>query len=324
MKYYILLAFFIFCSCCRAFCQIYDGFANDSVVIRFTDAPVAGYVQDTATVPLWQIGRTHKSFFATDTSGTVTIMTDTLSHYPINANNWFILKFHFCHLCYPIVGFWHRYQTDSAHDGGIVEFSVDEGATWENVKGYCNQDSATAMGATWEIGVHTENFYTFADTITGGMPAFTGNYTNRFSRFQFLGEPAPKSASGQWFECLFRPDTMYIRFRFVSDTTADTLAGWMIDSVKIEHDTYAGGYVHRVQQTELSPHPNPSFNGRFMFPSLKEEKAYHTVICNALGQRVYTQPFSREVNLFHLPVGVYYYHISDGETSYRGKLHYLK
>ncbi len=57
---------------------------------------------------------------------------------------------------------------------------------------------------------------------------------------------------------------MYIRFRFVSDTTADTLAGWEIDSVKIEHDRYEGG-VRSIEQQKLAVYPNPSISGIFNF-----------------------------------------------------------
>ena len=31
---------------------------------------------------------------------------------------------------YPIVDFWHYYQTEEGHDGGVVEISTDEGTSW--------------------------------------------------------------------------------------------------------------------------------------------------------------------------------------------------
>src|ERR1700745_1168639 len=109
--------------------QVIDGYPMDSATIAFTNDSIPIVIPDTASLPLWQIGRTYKSFFTTDSAGAIAMMTDTLNPYPVNANNWFVIKI-------PnwwgntIFDFWHKYQTDSSHDGGIVEFSIDAGTTW--------------------------------------------------------------------------------------------------------------------------------------------------------------------------------------------------
>jgi hypothetical protein len=59
-------------------------FGGDTVIIDTTHA-------DSSNTKLWQMGSTHKSYFA-DTGSAKGIMTDTLNPYPVNANSWFVLK----------------------------------------------------------------------------------------------------------------------------------------------------------------------------------------------------------------------------------------
>lgn len=246
--------------------------------------------------------------------GTTTIMTDTLNPYPVNANNWFVIKVP--PWSNTIIDFWHRYQADSGKDGGIVEFSLDHGITWQNVKGDCNVDSSMSFP-----GVLTTNFYTFNDTLVTGQPAFTG-YKNvsQYSRFQFFeGFPiGPPSAACDWGGGI---DTFYIRFRFVSDSIVDTMAGWMIDSIKIENDNYGAGFVSTVKkQQSLATYPNPSFDGLFNFPALTNEQDYNTEVYNAIGEKLFTVPYAREMRLDQYPKGLYFYRVTDGTNYYSGRL----
>jgi hypothetical protein len=86
---------------------------------------------DTSSATLWQIGSTRKPIFSNDSIAVRAIMTDTLHFYPANANDFFILK---VDSIVPnfIVDVWHKYETDSLHAGGIVEYSFDT-ITWINV-----------------------------------------------------------------------------------------------------------------------------------------------------------------------------------------------
>jgi hypothetical protein len=309
----VFLSAIIACSF-TASAQVNDGNPFDSTTIRFTSGPIIGYLPDTATIPLWQIGHGHKTFFGADTIG-VTMMTDTVNYYPKNANNWFI--FRFPHTFNIIIDFWHKFQTDSGHAGGIVEFSTDHGANWQNVKGACNVDSGMAFG-----GVLTDGFYGVNDTLATGEQAFTGTQSGmQFSRFQFFdGFPVriSKGSSGCDF---FRVDSIYVRFRFISDTTADTLAGWIIDSIKIEKDNYGGGGVKGINNSAvLNISPNPSFDGIFNFPQLNEGQHFSIEIYNTTGVRILRVPYRRSIDLTYYPGGLYFYKVSDGVEYYSGRL----
>jgi hypothetical protein len=293
--------------------HINDGSPLDSTTIRLNNDSIPNFIPDTAATPLWQIGRTHKTFFTTDTTA-ISMMTDTLHQYPVNANNWFIIKI-------PggfnvIVDFWHKCQTDATHAGGIVEFSSDHGLSWQNIKGACNVDSFS-----FATGILTDNFYTFNDTLLTGEPSFTGTSgsTSRYSRFQFFqGFPVkPSGSSG----CTLFADSFYVRFRFVSDSTTDSLAGWKIDSIKIEQDDYGGGAVTKMNhRIELHAYPNPSTNGLFTFPALANEHQFNIEVYNAMGARILKMPYQHSLDLSPYTHGLYYYKVTNGSEYYSGRL----
>ena len=294
--------------------QIIDGLPVDSTITTFTNDSVANYIPDTAAAPLWQIGRTHKSFFTTDSSGTIAIMTDTLNPYRVNANNWFVIKVP--NTFNAIVDFWHKYQTDTGHDGGIVEFSLDTGITWQNIKGACNADSVCC----WNPGVYTTNFYSAHDTLATGEPSFNGTSDSlQYSRFQFFTGFPIRSTSGGG--CTFwGTSSIYVRFRFVSDSVADSLAGWEIDSIKIEHDLYPGLVRNINKPKTLSTYPNPSYDGQFSFPAIENEQNYTIEVYDAMGQKIYTYPYSHSLDLSNYARGLYFYQVSDGTEYYSGRL----
>jgi len=294
---------------------LYDGYPNDSVIIRLDTDTSHNIIRDTASSPLWQVGKTTKAFHPGDTVARVSMITDTAAPYPANANNWFGIKiplgFHFN----VIVDFWHRYSTDSFHDGGLVEFSIDTGVTWQNMTGDCNIDS------NWNgPGIFTSNFYGPYDTLATGEPCFHGSSgaASRYSRFQFfVGFPVKGTTTGcEWNST----DTIYIRFRFISDMAADTLAGWDIDSLKIEYDNYPGSVARINNGGSLRVSPNPSTTGIFTFPALANETGYSIDIYNSIGTLVRRQPYDTKLDLSGWGTGLYFYRVSNGTHCYKGQL----
>lgn len=289
---------------------------NDSTVFTFlpedalTHTYKSGSVAvDTTGVQLWQIGSTSKAFFAE--SGTVAtgIMTDTAGFYPISANDAFVVKLLYYNYN-TIVGFDHKFQTSAGLDGGIVEFSRDEGLTWENVMGDCNNDSTSG----WGIGIYTDRFYSKTDTLWNGETGFSGSSDGWLnSRFQFLS-PMPLKGT----DLCFFPFTLYVRFRFVSDMTADSLAGWLIGNIKIENDYY-GSSIAGTPSKQLAVYPNPS-TGIFQFPELPQSKDYFIRIQSLNGQIIRQLPYQRKMDLCDMPAGIYFYEVSNQKEVFRGKL----
>ncbi|NDC43024.1 MAG: T9SS C-terminal target domain-containing protein [Chitinophagia bacterium] len=312
MRKYLLLVLLILLPKCLLAQGIFDRVPDDSTTIRFVQDTLSGYLPDTARVPLWQIGKTFKSFFTSDTLGAISIMTDTINMYPINADNSFIIRIP--NTFNIIVDFWHRYQTDSAHDGGFVEFSLDRMATWNNVKGDCNGDRSLSRNVTL-----TSGFYDANDTIGNGTPCFTGQSSGTvYSRLQFFwGLPVKTTAAST---CDFNTrDSLFLRFHFTSDSLVDSLAGWMIDSIKIEQDNWCCGAVNSLllPKSGLTVFPNPSDNGTFHFPTLPGEADYTLQVYNGLGTLVTQQPYTEQL---YLPKGNYFYIVSNGQERYTGKI----
>jgi hypothetical protein len=314
MKRYLLLFIAYMIMTTNLSAQIWETTPYDSVIIKIPDSIHLNYTPDTASSPLWHIGKTIKPFFTSDTNGVTAIMTDTLAYYPTLANNWFTIKDNYSPYNLT-VGIWHRYETDSNKDGGVVEFSIDGGTTWQNVVGNCNIDGYPSFVRK---GVRTENFYSKTDTLPNGIPAFSGKINvPRFSRFQFYwgylsSSPPP---------CEFDGDVL-VRFRFMSDSTADSLAGWIIDSIKIERDLRISSTKNIQSNTTLLPCPNPSTSGTFTFPELAEETRFIFEVYNTLGQNIIHSPYTHTLSLTYYPKGLYYYRVTDGHEYYGGKLLY--
>jgi len=265
---------------------------------------------DTTSAMLWQIGKTLKPAFSDGSIQVSGIMTDTLNPYPPNANDFFTINIGYL-VPNVIVDFWHKYVTDSLHAGGIVEFSTDSGATWINVAN-CPY-------------VNTENFYSSTDTVISGQSAFTGTSNGaRLSRIQFMNciHFGIKLTSTGCLWLYNDYDSTYsisLRFRFVSDSTVDTLSGWMIDSIKVENTgcLLVGGGQKFKNENSLAIFPNPVFEELTLQSSGKPIERVD--IADILGRVVYTRKLiassqTLKFDVTELPTGVYLIKVNGTEV----------
>jgi len=267
-------------------------FSNGDSLVHYIDGPIR---IDTSSTTLWRIGKTIKPVFSNDTIAVRGIMTDTLNPYPHNANDFFVLKINILYNC--IVDFWHKYETDSLHAGGIVEFSGDSGLTWMNVAD-CP-------------AINSQNFYALTDTLISGQPAFTGT-TNaeQYSRVQFLNCAALRPTSTGCFPDLSYSGGIYLRFRFVSDSTIDSLSGWIIDSIEIEYPGCGEGIDNINTNNSLGFYPNPTSTSLTI---TSPNKISQITITNLLGQMLFTHEYNTEqvqVDVADLPSGIYFVKIN--------------
>lgn len=174
-------------------------------------------VLDTSSSNIWQIGKSSKFFSDSFTSYLSTLVTDTLYPYPAKNHSYFDILIPNHRGSNLIVSFLHQFQTDTLIDGGYIEISYDSGKTWNNV--------------VYEEEVHqpevfaTENLYAEQDTVAGGIPRFSGKSNGWvYTRIQWV-----------WFFYLdFNPpDTLHMRFHFISDSMQTNKAGWMIDKILV-------------------------------------------------------------------------------------------
>jgi hypothetical protein len=76
---------------------------------------------------IWQIGTPQKSFFNSAYQNNTPILTDTSNFYPISRNDYFEIAIPLFDSIWGEVNlsFYHKYDTDTLKDGGIIEISFD-------------------------------------------------------------------------------------------------------------------------------------------------------------------------------------------------------
>jgi len=131
--------------------------------------------------------------------------TNLTGNYNDNSNyNLFTPRFNFSSVVNAVVGFWHWYDTESGNDGGRLQYTVNNGATWQTL-GIMNDP----LGANW---YNTDN--------VNGAPAFTGASSgwvySEFDLSQFNNFPVP----------------VQFRFNFFANSSIN-FNGWAIDDFEI-------------------------------------------------------------------------------------------
>jgi hypothetical protein len=278
--------------------------------ITFEDSAQYAVIDQSLADNIWQKGSPHKTFFDSAYSVPNAIMTDTSGLYPANNLSAFKVKMEYLGSCwgFGFLEFWHKYDTDPGHAGGYIDVSYDTSGSFQNV----------IFDTVPMLGLGSNNFYTQEDTITGGIPAFTGN----------SGEWVYSSVMWIWFIGVKDPfihDSLTIRFNFKSDGTAVPKEGWMVDNIHLELDQCTGMVQEHERQPRVSIYPNPCHGeGSFALVNFPPGN-YLLRLFNPQGIPVIpTESISPPIYHFYHPglaSGVYFYRISDKDgKSVSGKL----
>lgn len=221
MKYiYIIILIYAFKLNIYAQIDPYEGIANvDSCMFYSQNTHML--ILDTSRNNIWQIGKPHKPFFYQALSLPYAIVTDTVSPYKVSNHSYFDLKIPGRYMDI-IIGFKHKYQTDSGIDGGYIQISEDKGKNWVNIRNYnCLQ-------------FNSENLYTTKDSLQGGEPGFSGQSNEWINtRFQIIWMMPVKT---DWI------DTVMFRFSFISDSIQTNKDGWLIDDILVSVADLGSGF----------------------------------------------------------------------------------
>lgn len=220
----------------------------------------------------WQIGKPQKTVFTSAFSPDNVIVTDTVNSYPLNDTCSFIADVHNNWGNGGILAFqWmQKLDLDSAADWGMIEFSIDNGVTWENAF-----DNPVVY-----------NFYGYDPSNVHYMPnggaAFTGTDTtwkNVWLCFDLSWMP---------------PGLIQFRYTLISDSVETNQDGWMIDNMWA-----AFTWVHTLNELEPDQYmrvsPNPT-KGKVDIVTAKVE-GYHII-----EEMVLTDEHGREIRKWqHIP-----------------------
>lgn len=192
---------------------------------------------DTSSVNIWQIGPPQKAIFNSAATLPNVIVTDTINNYPVNNISRFTAKMYnqFGNFGILAIQWKQKLDMDSDHDGGIVEFTIDHGLTWQNA--FNNP--------------YVYNFYGFQpaneDTLLSGEYAFSGTD----STWRDIWLCFDLSWVSQF------PDTLMFRYTLQSDSVDNGKEGWMIDNF-ISHITIIHTIKTARQTDYLNVYPNPA------------------------------------------------------------------
>jgi hypothetical protein len=192
---------------------------------------------------IWSIGQPHKTFF--DSAYTVpnAIVTDPVHFYPANNRSTFTVRISYGNMFPNLrssIMFFHKYDTDSLHDGGYIEVSYDSCATWTNIANdpwinfYYGDYGSGPNPVIWD----GNNAYTGRSKSTWGLTngwRFDGIF---WCYWEFTGQPA------------------FLRFVFSSDSIAENREGWMIDNIEVNTDICEGVNEKEIPDLiTLAPNP---------------------------------------------------------------------
>lgn len=308
MKKIIILIFAIFC-----FNSIFAQWYNET--INFENPSSMVWIDDTQENNIWQIGTPQKDFFDQAHSVPFAILTDTLESYGENIHSSFIVSVKdwlWFEGSPAILSFKHKFDTDTLSDGGYIDVSYDNGETWLSII-----HDTTMFNCEWSPGYyfHGQNFYDDNDTLFNGKPGFSGRSDNW------------ETASFEWLYCLgvkdYYPDSLMIRFNFISDDIASNKEGWMIDDIKLQ--SYECSSVNEKENTIYSSiYPNPINRNSVLSIEGLNGKTYGMEIFDLNGRIIYScsnNTTSFSLNDISFEPGIYFYQISiENQLKYSGKL----
>lgn len=202
---------------------------------------------------MWQIGQPSKSLFNASHGGIKAILTDTTHFYPPNDTSSFIFVIQnpYTWTCFTSMEFWHKYDMDTIGDMGLIDASYDGGNTWVSVTDTINLPWGSDFW--WDPDFHVNSgSYTQHPVITNG--ASDGWILSRFN--------------WQWFipvvtdSIIINPDSLMIRFTFISDSLVKNKEGWMIDDILVSSAEWqiCSSDKRKEVESEFSVFPNPFQN----------------------------------------------------------------
>lgn len=243
-------------------------------------------INDTSSQNLWQVGTPQKTFFDAAYSPQKAMVTDTLNYYPQGNHSWFDLylgDFNFPGLFpYDIfIDFWHKYDTDTLKDGCYITVSYDNGSTWTNIV-----NDSIYVGNTPYGGYNSINLYNnYSDTLFNGEFGFSGNSGGWIH------------TSFEWYPYIvkttFPPDTMILRFNFLSDGIGTNREGWMIDNIRLFSLALGGGFPSFNKENFIENiYPNP-ISDKFVLELSNDAGAFSVSISNPEGKQIFSANYPR-------------------------------
>ena len=237
---------------------------------------------------VWQVGPPDKIIFDSAASNPNVLITDTVNPYPVNDTSTATIAIDPNYFYWGILAIQWKQKLDLEYkaDGGVVEFSNDNGLTWINAF-----DSP-----------YIYNFYGYdavnRDTLPNGEWAFTG-IDNAWKDIWLCMDYS-----------FVHNDTLRVRFVLKSDSSDTQQEGWMIDNL-LTHITQ----IHTVEEIEQEEYLKvyPTVTNDIVHIQGKKLDVFHIIeeiqVVDTQGRVVREHgkaPTKFYLHLGDLPAGMYY------------------
>jgi hypothetical protein len=254
---------------------------------------------------IWKTGTPAKTFFDSGHSDDLAILTDTNDFYSNNRNDYFSITLPWNEHTWGegILTFYHKYDTDSLQDGGIIEISYDKGNTWINI-----------LDDNYNISTKFIGLY--EDTIIGGNYGFSGKSDGwQYVELYWHWIALVKINAGS--QMLENP---VIRFRFISDDDNTDKEGWMIDDIVFRGYAVTGNVIN-TEQNHLQIFPNPSNDYIEFTSSVKMMEGYSFKLFDINGKLVKSSVIvNQKIDISDLGAGTYFYRLQKDSEVLSGKV----
>jgi hypothetical protein len=206
--------------------------------------------------------------------------------------------------------FWHKYDMDTLNDIGIIDASYDGGNSWIVVND-TNNVMPWSSEFWWDYDYHESNGNTTVHplTITGKSDGWIQ------SRFNWQWWFPLKSDT-----IIYPPDSLMIRFTFISDSVETYREGWMIDDIVTVSASMqnCSAIDENSADINISLIPNP-FSLQTTIRTEYHLKNSTLIVYNSFGQKAWQidNISGQSVTVLRngLPPGLYFLQLSE-----KGKL----
>jgi hypothetical protein len=209
MKKQLLYSLFLLSIGFSATAQMYTQYFDGEDTVAWNSILVH---PDTSSSGVWQVGPPQKIIFESASTIPNVLVTDTVNTYPdsLSSSAWFMIPQDALSSGSIAIQWNQKIDFDLNKDGGLVEFSSDSGATWQN--------------AFYHPDVY--NFYGWSTANEGALPSGEACFTGTDSTWKNV-----------WlcflYDYLWTIDNLSVRFRIVSDSVETNQEGWMIDNIHL-------------------------------------------------------------------------------------------
>ncbi len=288
----------------------YDPFANYWITdsLNFEDpSSIELVIQDTH----WQIGTPQKVFFDQAWSEPKVIVTDTTGPYSAYFDGSFYFKINPLQMTNLFISFNHKADLGPG-DFCVLDLSVN-GTTWYGLEDFCNYYITWGIMTVGETDLNTNisDFQYYFDQPEGLY--YTDTTFNWMQTSIWLQWIFPLKDNAALFT-----DSLFVRFRFVSDANEQNQEGWMIDNIYIGEFFVGGTINENFVNKYMILSPNPS-EGIFTFQSRNIQYPVSVTMCDLSGKTLFSETVhSNTLNVSQFQNGLYLLKFTDssGMQSY--------